>query len=54
MVFLTRFMRYLHDAIIEELLGELFSVRSVPRLYSEGPLRLRNSLETAVRRVGVR
>jgi hypothetical protein len=31
----------------------VFSVRSVPRLYKEEQLRLRESLETAVRRVGL-
>jgi hypothetical protein len=34
------------------LLGEMFSVRFVPRLYNEEQLRLQESLETAVRRVG--
>jgi hypothetical protein len=33
--------------------GMLFSVRSVPRLHTEEQLQLRESLETAVRRVGV-
>jgi hypothetical protein len=35
-----------------ELLEAVFSVRSIPRLYNEEQLRLRESLETAVRRVG--
>jgi hypothetical protein len=34
-----------------ELLEAVFSVRSVRRLYNEKQLRLRESLETAVRRV---
>jgi hypothetical protein len=33
-------------------LGEVFYMRSEPRLYNEGQLRLRESLETAVRAVG--
>jgi hypothetical protein len=33
-------------------LEAVFSVRSVPRLYNEGHLALRESSETAVRRVG--
>jgi hypothetical protein len=37
---------------IEELLGEVFSMRSVPKLYNEEQLRLRESLQTGVRRVG--
>jgi hypothetical protein len=37
---------------IVELLGEVFYIRSVPRLYSEEQLLLRESLEMAVRRVG--
>jgi hypothetical protein len=37
---------------IEELLEAVFSVRSVPRLHNEEQLRLQESLETAVRRVG--
>jgi hypothetical protein len=37
---------------IEELLEAVFSVRSMPRLYNEQQLRLRMSLEIAVRRVG--
>jgi hypothetical protein len=41
-------------AVIEELLEALFSVRSVPRLYNEGQLQLRESLETALRSVGGR
>jgi hypothetical protein len=48
----TQFARKLRKATTEELLGEVFSVRSVPRLYSEEQVRLRDSLETAVRRVG--
>jgi hypothetical protein len=50
-VFSTRSMRLLRDATIETLLGEVFSVRSVPRLYNEEQLRLWESFETAVRRV---
>jgi hypothetical protein len=38
-------------ATIEELLGEVFSVWSLPRLENEGQLPLEKSLETAVRRV---
>jgi hypothetical protein len=37
------------DTTMEELLGIVFSVRSVPRLYH---LPLEESLEMAVRRVG--
>jgi hypothetical protein len=44
-------MQELCDEIMERL-GKVFSVRSVPRLYNEEQLRLRESLETAVRRVG--
>jgi hypothetical protein len=40
------------DATIEELFKEVFSVRSVPRLYNEDHLPLRESPETAFRRVG--
>jgi hypothetical protein len=36
---------------MEELLEEVFSVRSVPRLCNTEKLRLRESLETAVRRL---
>jgi hypothetical protein len=50
--FSTRSLRRLHDATIEGLLGEVFSVLSVPKLYNEKQLRLRESLETAVRIVG--
>jgi hypothetical protein len=39
-VFSTRSVRYLRDATIE-LLGEMFSTRSVPRLDNEEQLRLR-------------
>jgi hypothetical protein len=35
----------------QKLLGEVFSVWSMPRLYKEDQLRLRESLETTVRRV---
>jgi hypothetical protein len=35
-------------ATIEELLEAVFAVRSVPRLYKEEQLQLRDSLETAV------
>jgi hypothetical protein len=48
----TRPERLPRDATIEKLLGEMFSMRSVPRLYNLEHLRLRESLETAVRRVG--
>jgi hypothetical protein len=41
------------NTTIDELLGDVFSVESVPRLYKEEQLRLRESLETAVSRVGV-
>jgi hypothetical protein len=37
---------------MEELLGEVFSMRFVPRLYVEDQLQLQGNLETAVRRVG--
>jgi hypothetical protein len=37
---------------MEELLGEVFYVWSVTRLYNEDQLPLRESLETAARRVG--
>jgi hypothetical protein len=40
-LFSTRSVRYLRDATIEELLGEVFSVTSVPRLYNEEQVRLR-------------
>jgi hypothetical protein len=39
-------------ATIKELLEAVFSVWSVPRLYNEGQLSLRESQETAFRRVG--
>jgi hypothetical protein len=39
-------------ATLEEMLEAAFSVMSVPSLYNDDQLRLRNSLETAVRRVG--
>jgi hypothetical protein len=38
--------------IIEELLETVFTMRSVPRLCDEGQLPLKESLKTAVRRVG--
>jgi hypothetical protein len=40
------------DATIQELLEEVLSVRSMPRLYSynEEQLRLRESLETALKK----
>jgi hypothetical protein len=38
---------------IIEMWEAVFSVGSVPRLYNEEQLQLRESLETAVRRVGV-
>jgi hypothetical protein len=47
----TRSVRWLHESIIH-LFGEMFSMRSVPRLYNEEQLRLLESLEMAVRRVG--
>jgi hypothetical protein len=40
-------------ATMEELLEAVFSERSVPRIYNEKQLRLREGLETAVRGVGV-
>jgi hypothetical protein len=40
-------------ATMEELLEVVFSVRSVSRLSNEKQLRLRESLEIAVRRIGV-
>jgi hypothetical protein len=52
-VFSTQFLRQLRDSTIEELLEEVLSMQSVPRLYKEEQLRLRESLGTAVRRVGV-
>jgi hypothetical protein len=48
----TQFMRQLGDTTIEGLLGEMFPMWSVPSLYIEGQLQLRESLEAAVRRVG--
>jgi hypothetical protein len=51
-VFSTWFIRLLIDAT-RELLGEVFSMWSVSILYKDKQLRLRESLETAVRRVGV-
>jgi hypothetical protein len=52
-VFSTRSVRQLRDAAVEELLGEVFSVRYVPRLYNEEQLRLRESLKMVVRIVGI-
>jgi hypothetical protein len=52
-VFYTLSVGRLRDGTTEELLGDVFSVRSVPSQYNEEQLRLRDSLETAVRRVGV-
>jgi hypothetical protein len=49
-VFPSRSVRQLHGEITE-LLGGVFSIRSVPRLCNEKQLRLRESLETTVRRV---
>jgi hypothetical protein len=46
-------MGYIRDATVEEMFGELISLRSVPRLCNEEQLRLRDSFETAVRRVGI-
>jgi hypothetical protein len=40
------------QATIKELLGVVFSLRSVPMLYNEEQPPLEESLETAVRRVG--
>jgi hypothetical protein len=51
-VFSTRSVRKLRDSTTEELLGEVFSVRSVPRLYNEEQLRLQESLETTLTTVG--
>jgi hypothetical protein len=39
-------------AVTVEVLDAMFSARSVPRPYNEEQLRLRESFETAVRRVG--
>jgi hypothetical protein len=44
-------MRWPREATIE-LLGAVFSVGSMPRLYNEKQLRLRESLGTAERRLG--
>jgi hypothetical protein len=44
--------RHVIAATIEELLEETFSVQSVPSLYNEDQLRLREIPETATRRVG--
>jgi hypothetical protein len=52
-VFSTGSERSPRNAAIEKLLKEVFSVQSMPRLYNEEQLRLQESLETAVRRVGV-
>jgi hypothetical protein len=51
MVFSTRCLRCLRDATIEDLLEEVLSMQSVPRLCNGDQLRL-DSLGTAVRRVG--
>jgi hypothetical protein len=51
-VFSAQFVRWLYNATTEELLGEAFSMWSVLRLCNEEQLRLRGSLEMAVRRVG--
>jgi hypothetical protein len=40
-----------HEAMVE-MFEAVFSMRSVPKLYIEDQLRLRESLETAVRKVG--
>jgi hypothetical protein len=53
MVFCTRSERQPRDGTIEELLGEVFSIFSVSRLYNEEQFRLRESLEMAVRRAGI-
>jgi hypothetical protein len=53
MVFFTASVLQLRDATIEALFEEVSSMRSIPRLYNEGQLRLRESLETAVGRVGM-
>jgi hypothetical protein len=39
-VFSTRSVRYLRDATIEETLGEVFSVQSVPRCYKQDKSRI--------------
>jgi hypothetical protein len=51
-VFCKLSVRQLRDATIEELLGKLFPMPSVPKLCNEKQVRLRESLETAKRRVG--
>jgi hypothetical protein len=51
-MFSARSVGYLCDRTIEELLREAFSMRSVPRLCNEEQLRLRESIEPAMRRVG--
>jgi hypothetical protein len=48
----TQSERRLCDATRKELPEAVFSMRSVPRLYNEEQLRLRERLETAVRLVG--
>jgi hypothetical protein len=40
MLFSTRSEWQLRDATIEKLLGEVFSMRPVPRLYNEEQIRL--------------
>jgi hypothetical protein len=52
MVFSAQYERYPRDETIEELFREVFSTQSVQRLYNEEQLRLRKSLETAMRRIG--
>jgi hypothetical protein len=53
MVFSTPSEREPRDASVEELLEAVFSIKSVPRLYNEEQLRLRESLEKAIRTAGV-
>jgi hypothetical protein len=42
----------MEHAAMEKVLEAVFSVLSMPRLYNEDQLPLRDSLETAVRKVG--
>jgi hypothetical protein len=50
-VFSTRSVRQLRDATLQELLGKVFPMRPVKRVYEE-QLRLRVCLETVVRIAG--
>jgi hypothetical protein len=52
-MFAGRSVLWLRDVKMGELLGAVFSVRSVPRPYDGGQLPVEESLETAVRRIGV-